>query len=246
MATYVATDFHGMYGLWKRIKEYMNPEDTLYYLGDAIDRGPRGWDIFTELLDDPRVIYIKGNHEDIMYNVFNSLHGEADKWLKHWDKNGGSKTRKNMESVSYETKMKYINKIAEMPTFKLYQNQQHEVFILTHAGCTPTKEYWDMPDAEWQYSNLWNRKHFTDPWPQDKNNKHKFVIHGHTPVQFMYQLASGFDRNDNGMPIAYCDGHKINLDSGAFATNITTLYNLDLNCVEMLFRGDIEDEYSNK
>ena len=246
MATYVATDFHGMYGLWKQIKEYMKPEDTLYYLGDAIDRGPRGWDIFTELLDDPRVIYIKGNHEDIMYNVFNSLYGEADKWLKHWDKNGGDKTRKNMKGVSYETKMKYINKIAEMPTFRVYQNQEHKVFILTHAGCTPTKEYWDMPDAEWRYSNLWNRKHFTDPWPQDKNNEHKIVIHGHTPVQFMHQFAPYFDKNDNGMPIAYCGGHKINLDGAAFATNIATLYNLDLNCVEMLFRGDIEDEYSNK
>lgn len=245
MATYAATDFHGMYGIWKKIKEYMKPDDTLYYLGDAIDRGPRGWDIFTELLDDPRVIYIKGNHEDILYNTYTCPYAIAEQWIKHWDKNGGKATRKNMQGVSYETKMHYINKIPELSTFRVFQNEQHEVFLLTHAGCTPTKEYWDMNDNDWQYSNLWNRKHITDSWPQDKNNEHKFVIHGHTPVQLMYQLGVVFERNDNGMPTTYCNKHKVNLDCGTYATNIATLYNLDFNCIETIFRGDFEDEYFN-
>lgn len=243
MATYAATDFHGMYGVWKKIKEYMKPDDTLYYLGDAIDRGPRGWDVFTELLDDPRVIYIKGNHEDMMYNVFTCSYVVAKDWLKHWDKNGGKTTRKNMQGVSYETRMYYINKIPELPTFKVFQNEQHEVFLLTHAGCTPTKEYWDMDDKDWQYSNLWNRRHIADPWPQDKNNEHKFVVHGHTPVQLMFQLGVRFERNDTGMPTTYCNKHKINLDCGTYDTNIATLYNLDFNCIETIFRGDFEDEH---
>lgn len=243
MSTYAATDLHGMYGLWRQIKEYMKPDDTLYYLGDAIDRGPRGWDVFTELLDDPRVIFIKGNHEDMMYNTLTAPYVVAEKYLKHWDANGGRATRENMKNVSYEICMKYIDKIPEMPTFRMYQNEQHQVFLLTHAGCTPTKEYWDMNVIEWQYSNLWNRKHFHEPWPQDKNNEHKKVIHGHTPVQNMQYFGGfNFERNENGMPVIYCDGHKVNLDSGAFSTNIATLYNLDTDCIEMIFRGDFEDE----
>lgn len=244
MATYAATDLHGMYGLWKQIKEYMKPDDTLFYLGDAIDRGPRGWEVFTELLDDPRVIFIKGNHEDMMYNAFTTPGIVAKDWLKHWDKNGGKLTRQNMQKVPYEIIMKYIDKIKELPTFRVYRNEQHEVFLLTHAGCTPTKEYWDMRDGDWQYYNLWNRQHFSDPWPQDKNNEHKIVIHGHTPVQIMHRFAPGFKKNDSGLPITYCNKHKVNLDSGAFVTNIATLYNLDFNYIEMIFRGDIEDEYS--
>ena len=246
MSTYVATDFHGMYSLWKQIKEYMKPDDTLYYLGDAIDRGPRGWEIFTELLDDPRVVFIKGNHEDIMYNAYMARGPVAAEWLKHWDKNGGAATRENMRNISFETRMKYIDQIREMPTFRIYRNEQNQVFLLTHAGCTPTKEYWNMEDSDWQHANLWDRKHITDDWPQDKNNEHKKVIHGHTPVQYMCQLSPIFERHDGGLPVQYCDGHKINLDSGAFVTNIATLYNLDTDGVEMIFRGDFEDEYFNK
>jgi hypothetical protein len=92
---------------------------------------------------------------------------------------------------------------------------------------------------------MWSRKHFSDPWPQDKINEHKYVIHGHTPVQFLYRYFSDVGPSD-GLPIKYCNGHKIDLDSGAFSSNIATLYNLDFNYIEMIFRGDFEDEYFNK
>ena len=246
MATYVATDLHGMYGLWRQIKEYMKPDDTLYYLGDAIDRGPRGWDIFTELIDDPRVIFIRGNHEDMMYNAYIHTGPLGRECLKHWEKNGGNITFENMKKIPFEVRMKYIKQIPKLSTMEVFKNEQGQTFLLTHAGCTPNPEYWKLNDEDWSYSNMWNRKHFIDPWPQDKNNEHKFVIHGHTPVQFMHQLAPCFTKNDNGMPVTYCNKHKINLDSGAFVTNIATLYNLDFNCVETFFRGDFEDEYFNK
>jgi serine/threonine protein phosphatase 1 len=245
MATYAATDFHGMYSLWKQIKEYMKPDDTLYYLGDAIDRGPHGWEIFTELLDDPRVIFIRGNHEDMMYNAYTTCGELSTEWFKHWNKNGGDTTRANMQNVSHEEKMKYIEKIKNMSTMEVYKNQYDEIFLLTHAGCTPHKEYWNLPTEAWSYVNMWSRKHFSDPWPQDKINEHKYVIHGHTPVQFLYRYFSDVGPSD-GLPIKYCNGHKIDLDSGAFSSNIATLYNLDFNYIEMIFRGDFEDEYFNK
>ena len=39
---YVTTDLHGNGLLWRKIKEKLNIDDTLYFLGDAIDRGPDG------------------------------------------------------------------------------------------------------------------------------------------------------------------------------------------------------------
>ena len=36
-------DLNGQLGLWNQIKEYLNPEDKLYFLGYLIDRGPHGY-----------------------------------------------------------------------------------------------------------------------------------------------------------------------------------------------------------
>ena len=203
MATYAATDLHGMYSLWKQIKEYMKPDDTLYYLGDAIDRGPRGWDVFTELLDDPRVIFIRGNHEDMMYKAYSHTGPLGKKCLQYWIENGGNITFENMKKIPFKIRMKYIKQIPKLSTMEVFKNGQGEIFLLTHAGCTPNKEYWGLNDEDWSYSNLWNRKHFTDPWPQDKNNEQKFVIHGHTPVQYMHQLAKGFEKNEKVVVSCY-------------------------------------------
>ena len=63
---YVVSDLHGNGLLWDKIKEKLNVDDTLYFLGDAIDRGPDGLYIMLDMLNDPRVTYIKGNHEQFV------------------------------------------------------------------------------------------------------------------------------------------------------------------------------------
>ena len=55
MAVWVTTDLHGNYDLWAQIKEFLQEDDTLIFLGDAMDRGSRGFEIFMELLNDERV-----------------------------------------------------------------------------------------------------------------------------------------------------------------------------------------------
>lgn len=67
MATYAVSDIHGRKDLWlKANKEVFSPNDTIYFLGDAADRGPDGWEMIKTLLDDERVIYLIGNHEDML------------------------------------------------------------------------------------------------------------------------------------------------------------------------------------
>ena len=58
MATYACSDLHGNWELWTEIKKFLKPDDTLYYLGDATDRGPDGWAILKEMLNDSRINYI--------------------------------------------------------------------------------------------------------------------------------------------------------------------------------------------
>ena len=43
---YVCSDVHGQYkAFMKGIKELFHPGDKLYYLGDAIDRGPDAYNV---------------------------------------------------------------------------------------------------------------------------------------------------------------------------------------------------------
>ena len=62
---YACSDIHGSLSIWNKIKEILKPNDALYFLGDACDRGFDGWQIIKEMLDDLRVIYIRGNHEQL-------------------------------------------------------------------------------------------------------------------------------------------------------------------------------------
>ena len=81
--TYAFTDIHGNYNLWKQIKNFLRPEDKVYFLGDACDRGKDGFKIMKELLFDSRVIYLKGNHEQLMIDAFMNLE-EGDSEDFNW------------------------------------------------------------------------------------------------------------------------------------------------------------------
>ena len=47
--------------LYNQIKEFVSPGDTIYYLGDALDRGPQPWELAKIICDDEQFIYLKGN-----------------------------------------------------------------------------------------------------------------------------------------------------------------------------------------
>ncbi len=237
MATYVATDLHGNYEIWKAIQEYLKEDDTLIYLGDAIDRGDRGWEIFTELLEDERVVYIKGNHEDMMYQALTLTGKEAKKALSHWKLNGGIETLENMNKVNPTPKEKafYLNQIKNMLDCYVYTNAAGEVFFLTHAGCTPDDKYFSLSPAESEKSNLWNRDHIYDEWPHDQ--KQVYIVHGHTPVQLCIQNKQFIEGIVREWPLIYNYGHKINLDIGTAFSKLAVLYNLDTNSIECAFKG---------
>ena len=45
MSVYALADLHGNGTIYNKIKNFLKPNDTVYFLGDAIDRGPDGWTI---------------------------------------------------------------------------------------------------------------------------------------------------------------------------------------------------------
>ena len=72
---YVMSDIHGHRRRFDSVKKQINlqPEDTLYILGDVIDRNPDCIRILQQLRAMPNVVMLLGNHEymmlDALYNI---------------------------------------------------------------------------------------------------------------------------------------------------------------------------------
>ena len=65
MATYVISDIHGQYDMFMEMinKIDLKDTDTLYVLGDILDRGPHPVKVLMKLMEMSNAICITGNHE---------------------------------------------------------------------------------------------------------------------------------------------------------------------------------------
>lgn len=206
MAKYAISDLHGRKDLWlKANKEIFKEDDVIYFLGDAADRGPDGWKLIKLLLDDPRVIYIKGNHEDMLIRAIENPRNN----LSLLEMNGGENTYIKYIYDAEENQKKYFSKLKELPLLIITQNDSGQIINLSHAGYTPVYN----PTED---DLLWDRSHIKHEWPEEENS---IVIHGHTPVRYLigdkYEITN------------YANGHKYNIDLEAFASNKLGVLNLD-------------------
>ena len=65
MATYVVSDIHGEYDLFAGLLEKirLKEDDSLYILGDILDRGPHPIRTLLKVMEMPNAICLAGNHE---------------------------------------------------------------------------------------------------------------------------------------------------------------------------------------
>ncbi|MBE6156102.1 MAG: hypothetical protein E7164_05080, partial [Firmicutes bacterium] len=145
MAIYVFSDLHGRKDLWlKANKEVFGPKDTIYFLGDAADRGPDGWEMIKTLLDDERIFYLMGNHEDMLIRAIEGNYDDLS--LLYW--NGGKNTFEAYELDTQENQKKYLEKLKKLPKY-VYWYKNGKTIILSHAGMTPGRPIFDENDWFW-------------------------------------------------------------------------------------------------
>ena len=238
-------DWHGCMWVWEKVKKILKKDDVLFYLGDAADRGPDGWELFKQLIDDPRVIYIKGNHDDFMYQNLGNINlknydPDAFYWDGHvdlWYYNGGEPTYTAFfkDKLPIEKKMEYVKEIAKMPLYIEFTNTYGNKILLSHSGDGDFENLEATDEEHW----LWDRTHwmFADSWFGKDN---EYIIHGHTPIELMIErqeeYANWYEGTDKEvkMPMYnghgayfYGQGHKICIDTGAVWNNEAVLLNLD-------------------
>lgn len=243
--TYAFTDLHGIYDLWAQIRDYCDETDTLYFLGDAADRGLDGLKIIKELIADKRVIYLLGNHEEMMLNTIQcylpNFDGsidpmETEEWI--WMQNGGYSTLDDFKQESDAMKIAIFRELQKLKDHTKYINKNNQTIYLCHAGTQFNwRGYWSMSNYRNFNHYTWDRRHFRLPWEKDENS---FMVHGHTPVHYVC-LSEGWDPDlteDGDVKILkYCDGHKIDLDLLSIETKRAALFNLDTLEVEKYFKA---------
>lgn len=232
MSVYACSDLHGNLNLYKQIADFLKPEDTVYFLGDAGDRGSHSWETIKEIYKNKQFIYLKGNHEDMFVRaakefIIDEVWG-YDYFLLC--QNGGEETINDW--LNEDNRNEWVAAINNLPVRAEYTNKDGITFIMTHAGFTPNKKANILLE-----DLLWSREHFYDAWPEDEEKT--IILHGHTPKLSLHKRLSKanyffndeylLDKPGEGI-YSYCDGHKICLDCHTIITGQTVLY--DLNTYE--------------
>lgn len=177
---YVMSDLHGRYEHFLDMLEFIkfSDEDTLYILGDIIDRGPRIIDIVNYVMATPNIKMILGNHEKMMLDYY-ATKSSYDKSL--WYSNGGDATDKEFKLLSLEEQDKILKFFSELPIeYNLEINNKK--YNLVH-GIYIDKEMKDSyTEKEYREHILWGRVRKWDIGPKDC-----VAIFGHTCTgKFMF------------------------------------------------------------
>lgn len=168
-------DIHGclrsLEALLKLVLPQVDPErDTIVFIGDYVDRGPDPRGVIQRIIDlkrdYPRVVALKGNHEDMLLGWV-----EEGRDLDLYLFNGGGSTIRSYEREGRfqipEEHMEFLRSLV------LYHETENYLFV--HAGLRPgvPLEQQDPMDL------LWIRGEFI----RSRADFGKVVVFGHTPLR---------------------------------------------------------------
>lgn len=184
--TYVLSDIHGQKRRFDSIIKQINlqPDDTLYVLGDVIDRNPDGIKILRQLMGMPNAKMILGNHEHMMLDALYYSHDDDEfDWqycqeqrIKLWYRNGGKITHDYLKRIRKPLRTEIFDYLDKRPLIEeVFLNGQR--FILVHAAPIEIfEQYQSFAKYETAKSfALWYRFNEFDTYPCEGT-----VVFGHT------------------------------------------------------------------
>lgn len=196
---YVTSDLHG----WP-VEKFLalldragfSHDDTLYVLGDVIDRGPEGPELLMWMARQENVRLLLGNHEvfmlgckEILFPAKGSKGPSRDAvWmLRNWMANGGEVTLEGLrwwleqEPDLVEEIFAYVEKA---PLYAV-ETVGEKKYILVHAGLGNFRKEKPLEDYT-QEELIWTRD-----MPDVEYFDDATVIFGHTPTVFFGEQYLG-------------------------------------------------------
>lgn len=211
---YVMSDIHGVYDKYLHLLEKIafSDDDSLFVLGDVVDRGPEPIRVLQDMASRDNVYLVKGNHEAMASYVLHKLNVEItednadshiDAELMHmiieWQCNGGYITMKQFRALSADEKIDLLDYIDDAPLYDIVDVGAN-TFILAHSGLGNLGK--DKRLSQYSYDELaCMRPDFGRQYYKDSSI---FIVSGHTPT-----LAV------SGKPEVFRSHNNILIDCGA-------------------------------
>lgn len=202
---YVMSDIHGMYDKYKKMLDLIDLQksDTLYVLGDIVDRTYGSIKILKDMMKRPNVFCIFGNHElmmvecmsilnqEITNELLDSLNEAQIMKLSDWINNGAYQTIEEFKTLSKKERQDIIDYIMEFTAYEEV-SVNNKKYLLIHAGLgnfdkEKSLDEYDINDFVWTRPD-WDISYFNDP--------NQFVIVGHTPTLAITQKAEIYHKNN--------------------------------------------------
>ena len=122
---YVMSDIHGQKRRFDSVMKQINlqPEDTLYVLGDVIDRNPDGIKILRQIMAMSNAKMLLGNHELMMMNALYYPPPEDEEWPEYyyerkqslWYRNGGEITHNYLKHIKKTVRQEIFEYLEKLP-----------------------------------------------------------------------------------------------------------------------------------
>lgn len=194
MATYVMSDLHGNFDKYSRMLKEIDfkEDDTLYLLGDTVDRGPRAFDIIKHVMENKNIHMLMGNHEDYLISRITAFGYKGNPY----DNGMSHDSVRKMKRIEPRERLRTLMFMKHLPLYKFIEVNGEKI-LLVHAGIST-----ENPEETPRDFMLWARDEFLFQGPDFPF----LIIHGHTPVQSIF----GWDKQT-----VHHYRNRINIDCGA-------------------------------
>ena len=190
---YVMSDIHGCYDKYIKMLEKIQfgPGDTLYVLGDVLDRGTAGIKVLLDLSKRENVVLIRGNHDYQAGILLSNLHMLDDENCPRelielygvWLSDGGKSTLAEFLQSSEEEQRTVIDAIKRMKKMAKIV-VEGKTYLLSHTvpGIDRATDYqnWTLEECILGQAD-YEKKYFED----------MYVVTGHTPTGFIDKKSVG-------------------------------------------------------
>ncbi len=204
--TYVMSDIHGQYEKYAAMLEKIgfSEDDTLYILGDVVDRGEEPMRILSDMSMRANVIPIMGNHEHMAQYILRAVNVEITEdsieksWntdliraIGEWYANGGALTSKDFSRLSLDDRESILDYLEEFSFFEEVTVGEND-FLLVHGGLADFSPEKPM-DTYHPIRALYERTDYAKRYYPDK-----YLITGHTPTFLIDPDCDGRIYRKNG------------------------------------------------
>ena len=184
---YMVSDIHGCYDKYIMLLERLNmsEKDSLYVLGDTVDRGSGGIRILLDLAHRKNVFSYRGNHDHCALTLLRNFGIPNDGYgadvlmeaFRLWLSDGGHTTYEEFLSVDRPKQHVALNYLNSMPLFEEMTINGQKYFL---AHTVPEKEKMLQMDKCRLFDFIMGEPEYEQTYFKDT-----IIVSGHTPTGFI-------------------------------------------------------------